>query len=111
MAGALFAYFRGFVSVEAFTLFLTIQYVAMIIIGGMGSLLGAVLGALFVTVFPYLIEGATALVPDGQRIAGAIFALNYAAFGIVMIAFLAFEPNGLVGIGRRIAGLFGRAGR
>ncbi len=41
VAGALFAYYRGFVSVEAFSLFLTIQYVAMIIIGGMGSLLGA----------------------------------------------------------------------
>lgn len=106
MAGALFAYFRGFVSVEAFTLFLTIQYVAMIIIGGMGSLLGAILGAFFVTVFPYVIEGATAIVPDGQRIAGSIFALNYAAFGIVMIVFLAFEPSGLVGIGRRIGNLF-----
>lgn len=106
MAGALFAYFRGFVSVEAFTLFLTIQYVAMVIIGGMGSLLGAILGAVFVTVFPYMIEAGTALMPDGQRIAGSIFALNYAAFGLVMIGFLAFEPNGLVGIGRRIGGLF-----
>ena len=44
VAGALFAYYRGFVSVEAFSLFLSIQYVAMIIIGGMGSLLGAILG-------------------------------------------------------------------
>lgn len=111
VAGAIFAYFRGFVSVEAFTLFLTIQYVAMIIIGGMGSLAGAILGAAFVTVFPYLIEAGTALVPEGQRIAGSIFALNYAAFGIVMIAFLAFEPNGLMGIFRRIGGLFARRGR
>ena len=45
VAGCLFAYYRGFVSVEAFSLFLTIQYVAMVIIGGMGSILGAVLGA------------------------------------------------------------------
>src|SRR5262245_52844123 len=44
VAGALFAYYRGFVSVEAFSLFLTIQYVAMVIIGGMGSWLGALLG-------------------------------------------------------------------
>jgi len=44
VAGCLFAYYRGFVSVEAFDLFLSIQYVAMIIIGGMGSLLGALLG-------------------------------------------------------------------
>ena len=58
VAGALFAYYRGFVSVEAFSLFLSIQYVAMIIIGGMGSLLGAMLGAVFVTLFPYAIEAA-----------------------------------------------------
>ena len=56
VAGCLFAYYRGFVSVEAFDLFLSIQYVAMIIIGGMGSLLGALLGAAFVTLFPYAIE-------------------------------------------------------
>ena len=58
VAGALFAYYRGFVSVEAFSLFLSIQYVAMIIIGGMGSLLGAILGAIFVTLFPYVIEAS-----------------------------------------------------
>ena len=50
VAGCLFAYYRGFVSVEAFDLFVAIQYVAMIIIGGMGSLLGALLGAMFVGV-------------------------------------------------------------
>ena len=60
VAGALFAYYRGFVSVEAFSLFLTIQYVAMVIIGGMGSLLGALLGAVFVTLFPYCIEAGAA---------------------------------------------------
>ena len=58
IAGCLFAYYRGFVSAEAFSLYLTIEYVAMIIIGGMGSLLGAVLGAIFVVLFPYAIEAA-----------------------------------------------------
>src|SRR5215204_7629426 len=86
VAGALFAYYRGFVSVEAFSLFLTIQYVAMIIIGGMGSLLGAV----FVTLFPYWIEGALLSLPGAQRYAGEVFAVNYAAFGLVMILFLIF---------------------
>src|SRR5207344_446489 len=88
MAGALFAYYRGFVSVEAFSLFLTIQYVAMIIIGGMGSLLGAILGAIFVTLFPYLIEAVMQLLPGARAYAGVLFAVNYAAFGMVMILFL-----------------------
>ena len=106
LAGALFAYYRSFVSVEAFSLFLSIQYVAMVIIGGMGSLLGALLGAVFVTLFPYVIEAALMKMPGAQSYAGIVFALNYAAFGAVMILFLVFEPLGLVGIWRRLQNYF-----
>jgi len=106
LSGALFAYYRGFVSVEAFSLFLSIQYVAMIIIGGMGSLLGAILGAAFVTIFPYVIETVLQMLPDAQSYAGVLFAVNYAAFGLVMVLFLLFEPLGLVGIWQRIQTYF-----
>lgn len=106
VAGGLFAYYRGFVSVEAFSLFLTIQYLAMVIIGGMGSLLGALLGATFVTIFPYLIEMGLLALPGAQRYASLLFAVNYAAFGLVMILFLIFEPLGLVGMWRRIQSYF-----
>ena len=106
VAGALFAYYRGFVSVEAFSLFLTIQYVAMVIVGGMGSLLGALLGAAFVTIFPYVIESALLALPGAQGFASLLFAVNYAAFGLVMILFLLLEPLGLVGIWRRIQSYF-----
>jgi branched-chain amino acid transport system permease protein len=106
LAGCLFAYYRNFVSVEAFSLFLSIQYVAMIIIGGMGSLLGAVLGAIFVTLLPYVIEGAVAHLPNASRYASLLFAFDYAAFGLVTILFLMFEPLGLVGIWQRIQSFF-----
>jgi branched-chain amino acid transport system permease protein len=106
VAGALFAYYRGFVSVEAFSLFLTIQYLAMVIVGGMGSLLGALLGAAFVTLFPYAIEAGLLALPGAQRYADLLFAVNYAAFGLVMILFLIFEPLGLVGIWHRIQSYF-----
>jgi len=106
VAGALFAYYRSFVSVEAFSLFLTIQYVAMVIIGGMGSLLGALLGAFFVTIFPYVIEAALLKLPNAQSYASVLFAVNYSAFGLVMILFLVFEPLGLVGIWHRIQTYF-----
>lgn len=106
LAGCLFAYYRGFVSAEAFSLYLTIQYVAMIIIGGMGSLTGAVLGTIFVVLFPYAIDMAMAALGLAERLSSVVFAVNYAAFGLVMIAFLVFEPQGLVGLWRRTQSWF-----
>jgi branched-chain amino acid transport system permease protein len=100
IAGALFAYFRNFVSIDAFSLYLTVQYVAMIIIGGMGSIPGALLGAAFVILFPYGIEAIAGYLP--ARFSNMVFALDYAAFGVVMILFLLLEPAGLIGILRRM---------
>jgi branched-chain amino acid transport system permease protein len=103
-AGALFAYFRNFVSIDAFSLYLTVQYVAMIIIGGMGSLPGAILGAAFVVLFPYAIEAVAAYLP--ARFGNMVFALDYAAFGVVMILFLLLEPEGLLGLWHRLKSSF-----
>jgi branched-chain amino acid transport system permease protein len=100
IAGALFAYFRNFVSIDAFSLYLTVQYVAMIIIGGMGSIPGALLGAGFVILFPYAIEAIAGYLPE--RFSNTVFALDYAAFGVVMILFLLLEPAGLIGIWHRV---------
>jgi branched-chain amino acid transport system permease protein len=60
----------------------------------------------FVTLFPYVIEAGLMAMPGAQRYASALFAVNYAAFGVVMIGFLIFEPLGLVGIWRRIQNYF-----
>ena len=106
VAGCLFAYFRGFVSVEAFSLFLTIQYVAMVIIGGMGSILGAILGTIFVILFPYFIEWLMDAFGLTETLSSVVFAVNYSAFGLVMVLFLVFEPQGLVGIWRRVQAWF-----
>ena len=106
VAGSLIAYYRGFVSMDAFTLNLTMEYVAMVIIGGLGSMLGVVLGALFVVAFPYLIEGVLHIFPIPQGMVNEVFAINYAAFGLIMILFLVFEPLGLVGIWHRIRNYF-----
>jgi branched-chain amino acid transport system permease protein len=72
----------------------------------MGSLLGAVLGTAFVVLFPYAIEGTMALLGVAERLSSVVFAVNYAAFGVVMILFLVFEPQGLVGIWRRLRNWF-----
>ena len=106
IAGCLFAYYRGFVSAEAFSLFLTIQYVATVIIGGLGSILGALLGTVFVVLFPYGIEALMQGLGLAERLSSIVFALNYAAFGLAMILFLVFEPQGLVGVWRRAQAWF-----
>ena len=102
VAGALFGYYRGFVGADAFSILVAVQYAAMVIIGGMGSLLGAVLGAAFVTVLPYVIEYAIFLLPVGKDVETTLFAVNYAAFGLVTMLFLLVEPGGLVGLGERL---------
>ncbi|MGO8920339.1 MAG: branched-chain amino acid ABC transporter permease [Stellaceae bacterium] len=106
VAGTLFAYYRGFVSIEAFSLFLSVQYVAMVIIGGLGSILGAVLGAGLVVLLPYLIEESLKLLASSSSLSNQLFAVNAAAFGAIMILFLLFEPQGLVGIWRRLRDYF-----
>ena len=69
-------------------------------------MLGAILGATFITIFPYVIEGALLALPGAQSFAGLLFAVNYAAFGLVMIIFLLLEPLGLVGTWRRVQSYF-----
>ena len=66
----------------------------------------ALLGAAFVTLFPYVIEAGLLALPGAQRYADLLFAVNYAAFGLVMILFLIFEPLGLVGIWHRVQNYF-----
>ncbi len=60
----------------------------------------------FVTLFPYVIEAGLLALLGAQRYASLLFAVNYSAFGLVMIAFLMFEPLGLVGIWRRLQNYF-----
>ena len=78
----------------------------MVIIGGLGSALGAVLGALFVTLLPYVIDAAVGRLqlPGGTEY--YLFPAKFGAFGLLMAAFLIFEPEGLVGIWRRVLNWF-----
>jgi branched-chain amino acid transport system permease protein len=72
----------------------------------MGWLAGAILGAAFVTLMPYGIEAILLSLPGAKRYADLLFAVNYAAFGGVMILFLVFEPLGLIGIWHRLQNYF-----
>jgi branched-chain amino acid transport system permease protein len=112
LQGALYAYYVGVVSHEAYTLDLTIQYVAMIIIGGLGSILGSVLGAIFVTAVPFVVREVVPLLPSwfpGQElIADNTFAVQSMIFGLSIIVFMRVAPQGLVQVWRRL-GRYGRS--
>jgi branched-chain amino acid transport system permease protein len=101
LAGALWAYQRSFVSIEAFGFTVTLEYIAMVIIGGLGSVLGALIGTAFVTLLPYGIDWAVAALGRGSA-EYYLFPLKFGAFGVLMALFLIFEPEGLVGIWRRV---------
>ena len=108
LAGSLGAYFTGVVTVEAYTLELAIIYLAMIIVGGMGSIAGAVLGAVFMTLMPFGIERLFEALPQAWRLGTTSYGLQEAATGVAIIVFLLFEPKGLIEIYRRIAEYFER---
>ena len=84
LAGALWAYHTGFVSAEAFDFNMLIHYLAMVIIGGLGSLLGAMLGAIFVTVFPHVIRRQTFAISILLIEQDASSALAIADYGYIM---------------------------
>jgi branched-chain amino acid transport system permease protein len=106
LAGALLAYYTAFVSAEAFTFMVTIEYLAMILIGGLGSVLGSLLGALFVTLLPFLVERAVEQLPFPATFKTHMFAVQSGLFAILMLAFLMFEPLGLARIWGRIRAYF-----
>ena len=94
VAGALYAHKVAFISPEQFTLLVSIELVTIVILGGVGSLHGAVLGAAFIIVLPQAIAIAKDYLPAG--VAGAA-GLQSTVFGLVLIAFIVFEPMGLYG--------------
>ena len=108
-AGALGAFYLQNVSYETYSLDLAISYVAMIIIGGLGSVWGSVAGAAVVTALPYLVQnvGTIVLGSTSALIVNNLAALDITTYSVIVIAFLLFEPGGLAVISRRLRGLAG----
>jgi len=93
IGGALYAHKVTFISPEQFTLLQSIELVTIVILGGVGSIHGAVLGAAFLIVLPQLIAVAKDYLPE--NVAGS--GLQAIVFGLVLIGFIVFEPLGLYG--------------
>lgn len=100
LAGALTAHWTNIVTFERFTLSVSILYLAMIIVGGLGSTLGSVLGAMFMIVVPSLLQ-QTAQNLQGSFLARQLPAIELFVFGLVIVLFLVFEPRGLARMWQR----------
>jgi branched-chain amino acid transport system permease protein len=93
IGGALYAHKVNFISPEQFTLIQSIELVTIVIIGGIGSLHGAVLGAAFIIMLPQAISIAKGWLPDAVPQAG----VQSIVFGLILVGFIIFEPYGLYG--------------
>lgn len=108
LSGAMTASYRGVVSWERYTIEVSILFVAIIIVGGLGSISGAVYGALFLTWLPnYLQRLASELQQGGfDFIAREIVPIQRGAFGVVIVLFLLFEPRGMARLWKRTKDYF-----
>lgn len=107
IAGALYYAVVGVFEPGTFGLLLSIQYLAMILIGGVATISGAIMGALFVSLLGRISQELAVFVPGiSDRAAGGglltVFQLESILYGALIVVFLIFEPRGLFGIWVRI---------
>src|SRR5215213_8654883 len=97
VAGAMMAYYFRIATVESFQISRSIEYLAMVIIGGMGSIPGPVLGALFVIVLPIMIRDYVVdpLSEQMPRLKEYFDYIRDMLFGLLIILFIIWEPEGL----------------
>jgi branched-chain amino acid transport system permease protein len=110
VTGVLYTYYLGVANYEQFQINVSIDYLAMIIIGGLGSVLGSIFGAIFVTMLPiatrWTLESLGGLIFSPSELANIIPNLRVVIFGALIIVFLALEPEGLNRLWRNILGYF-----
>lgn len=104
VAGALFAYQVRYINVDSFGLLLSIEALGIIIVGGLGSVAGAVLGAIFMTLLPEGIRILFEALGSGLQEIFSTRALELRGliYGVVIILVLRFQPEGLIGVWREI---------
>jgi branched-chain amino acid transport system permease protein len=106
VAGGLWAYFFRVVTPESFPLILSIFFLAAIIVGGMGTILGSVLGAVFMTLVPELLKLVVGWLPLTANATLILSPVRTIVFGALIVGFLIFEPHGLAEIWRRVRRYF-----
>jgi branched-chain amino acid transport system permease protein len=107
LSGALYASYLSFATPGQWSLLLSVQYVAAIIVGGIGTVWGALLGSIVIFALPSVLQS---LIPQSSSGGLPIDDITSIAYGVLIIVFFVLEPRGVVGLGRRIAALRSRVG-
>ncbi|MCL5807868.1 MAG: branched-chain amino acid ABC transporter permease [Deltaproteobacteria bacterium] len=102
-AGALWASYMGSITAEPFNLSLSVEYIAMVIIGGLGSISGSIYGAVFITLLNESLRFMTGILMNSGIVAAS--GLNMAPlrefiFGLAIVMFILIEPRGLAELWR-----------
>jgi branched-chain amino acid transport system permease protein len=108
IAGALLGHLGKSVNFEQFQIDLSIQYLAMIVIGGLGSIPGSIFGAVFITILPIVlrnvVEAFHSILPGNSAI--LLSSAQFFLFGLVIVVFMVVEPQGLARIWRNVKDYF-----
>jgi branched-chain amino acid transport system permease protein len=104
IAGGLISLQIRFVNIDVFALILSIEALAILILGGLGSIAGAILGAIFLSLLPEAIRLFFTLFadPNSSFYTTYVYEIRGVTYGIVIIAFLRLKPEGLIGLWRDI---------
>jgi branched-chain amino acid transport system permease protein len=106
VAGSLWVSFMNIVTPEHFPLSLSIEYLAMVIVGGLGSVLGSIYGAFFMVLVPEILKVGTDPIKNIPVFQHIFAPLREVVFGALIVFFLIFEPQGLAEIWRRVKNFF-----
>ncbi|HMS77990.1 MAG TPA: branched-chain amino acid ABC transporter permease [Burkholderiaceae bacterium] len=103
VAGALVALQTRYINVDTFSVLVSIEALAMIIVGGMGRVHGALLGTALILVLPELLSFGFSLAGDRftTLMADRVYEVKGMLYGVVILLFLRLEPEGLAGIWRK----------
>lgn len=110
IAGALLSIIIGRISPETWNFFLSIDFLAVIFIGGLATISGSIMGAIFVVMLPKVVNSLTGYLPISSGVGQGgllnVFELQSIIFGVLIVLFLILEPRGLYGLWIRVRNYF-----
>jgi branched-chain amino acid transport system permease protein len=105
VAGSLLAVFLRLVNPDQFLVSVSVFYLTAVLVGGRGSILGSIMGAVFMTLLPELLRvGASAVLSDVSQYVGLLATAREFMFGALIVIFLHVDPRGLVGLIEKFGG-------